>query len=65
VKLESSVRQIRLRIFLTLLISEIFLAILIPLMIWLALNKGLSPLREMQGNLEHRKSDDLSALPVR
>ncbi len=50
--------QIRLRIFLTLFISEIFLAILIPLMIWLALNKGLSPLREMQGNLEQRKSDD-------
>lgn len=57
-------RQIRFRIFLTLLISEIFLAILIPLMIWLALNKGLSPLREMQENLEQRKSDDLSALPV-
>ncbi len=56
--------QIQLRIFLTLLISEIFLAILIPLMIWLALNKGLSPLREMQGNLEQRKSDDLSTLPV-
>ncbi len=56
--------QIRLRIFLSLVALEVLLALLIPAVVWLALNKGLLPLRTMQVNLEQRKPDDLSALPV-
>jgi two-component system sensor histidine kinase TctE len=57
-------QQVRMRIFLSLLVLEILLALLIPFVVWLALNKGLSPLGLMQRNLEQRKPDDLSALPV-
>ncbi|MGB4345374.1 MAG: sensor histidine kinase [Burkholderiaceae bacterium] len=56
--------QIRLRIFLSLVALEVLLALLIPAVVWLALNKGLLPLRTMQANLEQRKPDDLSELPV-
>lgn len=54
--------QFKLRILLSLLLLELLLIVLIPAVIWLALNRGLLPLREMQQNLENRKSDDLSAL---
>lgn len=54
--------QFKLRILLSLLLLELLLIILIPAVIWLALNRGLMPLREMQENLQSRKSDDLSAL---
>ena len=54
--------QFKLRILLSLLALELLLMVLIPAVIWLALNKGLLPMREMQQNLESRKSDDLSAL---
>lgn len=56
--------QIRLRIFLSLLLLEILLVILIPVVVWFAINKGFLPLREMQSNLEQRRPDDLSALPI-
>jgi two-component system sensor histidine kinase TctE len=58
-------QQIRLRIFLSLLALEILLALVIPVVVWLALARGLLPLREMQTNLEQRMPDDLSALPLR
>jgi two-component system sensor histidine kinase TctE len=57
-------QQTRMRIFLSLLGSELLLGIMVPIVVWLALNKGLSPLRAMQRNLEQRKTDDLSELPV-
>ncbi len=57
-------QQTRLRIFLSLLGSEIMLGLMVPFVVWLALNKGLSPLRKMQINLEQRKTDDLSELPL-
>ena len=57
-------QQIRLRIFLSLLLLEILLVLLIPVVVWFALNKGLLPLRAMQRNLELRRPDDLSALPL-
>lgn len=56
--------QIRLRIFLSLLMLEILLVLLIPVVVWFALDKGLLPLRAMQRNLEQRRPDDLSALPI-
>ncbi len=56
--------QFKLRILLSLLLLELLLIVLIPAVIWLALNRGLLPLREMQENLDNRKSDDLSALQV-
>ncbi len=56
--------QFKLRILLSLVLLELLLVILIPAVIWMALNRGLLPLREMQENLENRKSDDLSALQV-
>lgn len=56
--------QFKLRILLSLLLLELLLIVLIPAVIWLALNRGFLPLREMQENLENRKSDDLSALQV-
>lgn len=56
--------QFKLRILLSLVALEILLMVLIPAVIWLALNKGLLPLREIQQNLQSRKPDDLSALPV-
>ena len=57
-------QQIRLRIFLSLFLLEILLVLLIPFVVWIALNKGLLPLRELQRNLELRRPDDLSALPL-
>ena len=56
--------QFKLRILLSLLLLELLLIVLIPAVIWLALNRGMLPLREMQENLDGRKSDDLSALQV-
>ncbi len=56
--------QFKLRILLSLVLLELLLIILIPAVIWLALDRGLLPLREMQENLESRKPDDLSALQV-
>ena len=56
--------QFKLRILLSLIALEILLVVLIPAVIWLALNKGLLPLREMQRSLQNRKADDLSELPV-
>ncbi|MFM8467570.1 MAG: sensor histidine kinase [Oxalobacteraceae bacterium] len=56
--------QFKLRILLSLVLLELLLVILIPAVIWMALNRGLLPLREMQENLESRKSDDLSALQI-
>lgn len=57
-------QQIRLRIFFSLLMLEILLVLLIPVVVWFALDKGLLPLRAMQHNLEQRRPDDLSALPI-
>ena len=56
--------QFKLRILLSLVALELFVMLLIPAVIWIALSKGLLPLREMQQSLERRKSDDLSELPV-
>jgi two-component system sensor histidine kinase TctE len=56
--------QVKLRILLSLAALELLLILLIPAVIWLALNKGLLPLREMQQSLERRKADDLSELQV-
>ncbi|MEK0428876.1 MAG: hypothetical protein RL001_1403 [Pseudomonadota bacterium] len=56
--------QFKLRILLSLVLLELLLVVLIPAVIWMALNRGLLPLREMQENLESRKSDDLSALQI-
>lgn len=57
-------QQIRFRIFFSLLLLEILLVVLIPVVVWFALQKGLLPLRTMQRNLEQRRADDLSSLPV-
>ena len=56
--------QFKLRILLSLVALELFVMLLIPAVIWIALSKGLLPLREMQQSLERRKSDDLSELPA-
>ena len=56
--------QFKLRILLSLVALELFVMLLIPAVIWIALSKGLLPLREMQLSLERRKSDDLSELPA-
>ena len=54
--------QFKLRILLSLLLLELLLIVLIPAVIWLALSRGMLPLRVMQENLQNRKSDDLSPL---
>lgn len=56
--------QFKLRILLSLVVLELLLLLLIPVVVWVALNKGLLPLRELQQNLEFRKPDDLSELPI-
>jgi two-component system sensor histidine kinase TctE len=57
-------QQIRLRILLSLLLLEMLLVVLIPVVVWFALNKGLLPLGAIQRSLEQRRADDLSALPI-
>jgi len=57
-------QEIRLRILLSLLALELLVIVLIPAVIWLVLNRGLQPLRDMQTNLECRTPDDLSPLPL-
>lgn len=57
-------QEIRLRILLSLLALELLVIVLIPSVIWLVLNRGLQPLRDMQTNLERRTPDDLSPLPL-
>jgi two-component system sensor histidine kinase TctE len=57
-------QEIRLRILLSLLALEFLVIVLIPSVIWLVLNRGLQPLRDMQTNLERRTPDDLSPLPL-
>jgi len=57
-------QEIRLRILMSLLALELLVILLIPAVIWLVLNRGLQPLRDMQTNLEQRTSDDLSPLPL-
>jgi two-component system sensor histidine kinase TctE len=57
-------QEIRLRILLSLLALELLLVILIPLVVWMVLKRGLQPLRDLESNLEHRTSDDLSSLPL-
>lgn len=57
-------QEIRLRILLSLLSLELLVVLLIPTVIWLVLNRGLQPLRDMQTNLERRVPEDLSPLPV-
>lgn len=57
-------QEIRLRILISLLALELLVIFLIPAVIWLVLNRGLQPLRDMQSNLERRSSDDLSPLPL-
>jgi len=57
-------QEIRLRILLSLLALELLVIVLIPAVIWLVLNRGLQPLRDMQTNLERRTPDDLSPLPL-
>lgn len=56
--------QFKLRILLSLVVLELLLLLLIPAVVWVALNKGLLPLRELQKNLESRKPDDLSEVPL-
>jgi len=56
--------QFKLRIFLSLLVLELLLLLLIPAVVWVALNKGLLSLGELQQNLELRKTDDLSEVPL-
>lgn len=56
--------QFKLRILLSLVTLELLLLLIIPAVVWLALNKGLLPLRELQQNLEFRKPDDLSEVPL-
>lgn len=57
-------QEIRLRILVSLIALELLVIILIPAVIWLALNRGLRPLREMQANLERRAPEDLAPLPL-
>jgi two-component system sensor histidine kinase TctE len=57
-------QEIRLRILLSLLALELLLVILIPIVVWMVLKRGLQPLRDLESNLEHRSSDDLSPLPL-
>ena len=57
-------QEIRLRILLSLLALELLLVILIPLVVWMVLKRGLQPLRDLESNLERRTSDDLSPLPL-
>lgn len=57
-------QELHSRILLSLLALEILLALVIPLVIWLALARGLQPLRQMQENLAARKVDDGSPLPI-
>jgi two-component system sensor histidine kinase TctE len=56
--------QFKLRILWSLVVLELLLLLLIPAVVWFALNKGLLPLRELQKNLEFRKPDDLSEVPL-
>jgi two-component system sensor histidine kinase TctE len=56
--------QFKLRILWSLVVLELLLLLLIPAVVWFALNKGLLPLRELQKNLEFRKPDDLSEVPI-
>jgi two-component system sensor histidine kinase TctE len=54
----------KLRILLSLVVLELLLLLLIPAVVWVALNKGLLSLGELQQNLELRKPDDLSEVPL-
>ena len=56
--------QFKLRILLSLVALELLLLLLIPAVVWVALNKGLLSLGELQQNLELRKTDDLSEVPL-
>ena len=56
--------QFKLRILLSLVALELLLLLLIPAVVWVALNKGLLSLGELQQNLELRKIDDLSEVPL-
>ncbi len=57
-------QEIRLRILLSLFALELLLVLLIPLVVWMVLKRGLQPLRDLESNLERRTSDDLSPLPL-
>ncbi len=57
-------QQIRLRILLSLIALEFLLILLIPAVIWLVLDKGFLPLREIHDDLAQRNPDDLSPLPL-
>ncbi len=56
--------QFKLRILLSLVVLELLLLLMIPAVVWVALNKGLLSLGELQQNLELRKTDDLSEVPL-
>ncbi len=57
-------QQIRLRILWSLLALELLLVVLIPTLIWFGLNQGFLPLQKIREDLDRRKPDDLSSLPM-
>lgn len=57
-------QQIRLRILVSLVALELLLVLLIPTLIWFGLNQGFLPLRDIRDDLDRRKPDDLSPLPM-
>ncbi len=57
-------QQIRLRILWSLAALELLLVLLIPTLIWVALNRGFVPLSSIRDDLDRRKPDDLSPLPM-
>lgn len=57
-------QQLKLRIFWSLLVTELLLLLLVILVVRLVLGKGFQPLQEIQGELSARRPDDLSPLPL-
>mgnify|MGYP006279916253 CR=1 FL=1 len=57
-------QQLKLRIFWSLLITELLLLLLVILVVRWVLDKGFKPLQEIQGELAARRPDDLSPLPL-
>ena len=51
------------RIILTLLILEVVLTLLLISIAWLAVTRGLTPLKKLQAELNQRNYDELSAIP--
>lgn len=57
-------QQLKLRIFWSLLVTEMLLLLLVILVVRWVLAKGFQPLQDIQGELAARRLDDLSPLPL-